>query len=72
MECSRKGKWFKSCNFEPRYHTEEPSTHLISILNRQWGVSEYSLDKLMVKEIYVHDVCTTCGKIVKEGDQINE
>jgi hypothetical protein len=65
VECSRKNKWFRACKFEARYDVQEPTTALINMISRQWGVSDYHLDKLTIKETYICDVCVTCGNIVK-------
>lgn len=64
VPCDRKGKWFGSCKFEPRYDNYVPSESLQKNLYRQWALSESDKDLLVERRLYVHDICVTCGRIV--------
>lgn len=68
--CPRLGRWIGGCRFEPRYHIEEPTEALETILARQWGTSRSDNELLVRKMTYIGDVCTRCGKMVvlEDGD----
>lgn len=60
--CSRKGKWFGGCRFEPRYDVGEPDTSKLG------KVEHYLADAAEIVQAcrpstYIHDVCVRCGKI---------
>jgi hypothetical protein len=57
VECYRKNKWFRACNFEPRYDFSAPDfAGFKSISNLTPELSES-----FQKKTYVKDVCTACG-----------
>lgn len=60
MNCDRKGKWFRSCTFEPRYDEGIADLRQFKTVDR---MTDWMLDKFRPKT-YVHDVCITCGKVV--------
>ncbi len=62
--CPRFGKWFKGCNFEAVYELSPPDLSAFSSVK---FMPDSSLEKFRKKK-YVHHVCTTCGKIAKEGE----
>jgi len=59
-QCSRFGKWFRSCHFEPRYDIGAPTVHL----QRARGCPPEDVAKILRSsstKTYAGDVCTTCG-----------
>lgn len=64
-ECSRIGKLFRGCRFEPRYDIYTPTKELKDIISRQWSTTPSDKDKLLEEMIYVQDVCIVCGKVVE-------
>lgn len=58
--CARIDKWFGGCRFEPRYD-EKPRDYHVG----NYEGSLTSLRKYMTLEVYVHDICIRCGRIVK-------
>jgi hypothetical protein len=58
MDCERKGKWIGGCKFEPRYN-EEP---LNADTQLKGCATAAELRTFIVRNVYVCDVCTTCGK----------
>ena len=63
--CPRIGKLWRSCKFEARYDVFEPSKALEDQLGRSWALSEKDKKALKVQNIYVQDVCVTCGRVVQ-------
>lgn len=63
--CPRIGKIWRSCHFEPRYDTFEPSKALEEQLGRAWNLSENDKKALKLQTVYVQDVCKTCGRVVQ-------
>lgn len=63
-QCPRLGKLFRGCKFEARYDITEPDPVLSLTLSIQWALSESDKDRLVKTSTYVHDICTTCGKII--------
>lgn len=60
MECTRKGKFWRGCKFEPRYDRLFPPT-----LESLPGYPP-ALEALK-EQVYVCDVCTRCGETIKRG-----
>lgn len=52
-------------NFKPRY-TEENTNIRLSEFSGLGGTDQ--LRRLLVREVYIGDVCEWCGKTVKFGD----
>ena len=52
-------------NFQPRY-TDVPN---VRVPTSGSGLSNEALKILLMHNEYVYDICTWCGKIVKEGKQ---
>lgn len=63
-ECPRFGKWIKGCNFEAIYEISAPDLSAFSSIK---FMPNSSLEKFR-KKTYIHSLCKTCGKIVKEGE----
>lgn len=63
--CPRIGKLWRSCKFEARYDVFEPSKALEDQLGRAWALSEKEKNDLMLQNIYVQDICLTCGRVVQ-------
>lgn len=60
--CPRLGKWIGGCRFEPRYDLGPAD---LSVFNSVRGGGFLDLVEKMRAKTYVHDICTTCGKIVQ-------
>lgn len=60
-DCPRIGKFFGRCSFEARYDKEPVDVRVIEALASGTG----SILERFRKVTYVHDICTSCGKIVK-------
>lgn len=59
-QCERKGKWIGGCKFEPRFEEAPYNTHI-----NVKGTDAEGMRSLMFYEVYVRDVCTTCGKTIE-------
>lgn len=66
--CSRIGALWRSCKFEPRYDTYEPSQALEAQMSRAWTVSDLDKERLQRQKIYVQDVCSVCGRVIQRYD----
>jgi len=64
-DCPRLGKWIGGCRFEPRYDLGPADLSSFDTLE---GRGSLALVEKMRAKTYVHDVCTTCGKIVRRPD----
>ena len=69
LTCDRRGKWIGGCKFEARFDEVPPACRLDSeLLNMMINDSTKYVVALTIREMtqqtYVHDICTTCGKIV--------
>ncbi|UGB24704.1 hypothetical protein LPC10_17360 [Methylorubrum sp. B1-46] len=65
--CPRRDKWFRGCRFEPRYDVptlKMPSMEAFDAF--LYGDRVAALGALR-GEVYVHDLCTRCGKVVDRG-----
>lgn len=67
--CPRLGRFFRGCRFVARYDTSGPTSELRNALSLQWGMSERDKDRLVETETYVHDICTTCGRVVDRSQR---
>lgn len=56
---------YKDHNFEPRYD-EHPINTLFRDINCGVPIEEFR--KLFLYKVYVCDICTKCGAIVKRND----
>ncbi len=65
MTCERKGKWFGACNFEPRYDHEPPKRLRFDYDELVFSEEAADIIKQYTKRTYVHEICTTCGKIIE-------
>jgi hypothetical protein len=61
-DCQRLGKLIGGCEFEARYD-EEPCKP--AGLEIDFKGPSGTLKQILTKRTYVHDICVTCGKIVK-------
>jgi hypothetical protein len=66
--CPRVGALWRSCRFEPRYDTYEPSQALEDQMRRAWTVSDIDKERLQRQKIYVQDVCSVCGRVIQRYD----
>jgi len=65
--CPRLGKWIGGCRFEARYDLGPADRSGLSGLEGSAVSVLKALEKMRAKT-YVHDICTTCGKIVRRPD----
>lgn len=64
-DCERKGKWFSSCKFEPRYDVGPP---VFSRVTKVYGDISKIIEA-MKPRTYVKDVCVHCGKEIVRADE---
>lgn len=61
-DCPRAGRWIGHCNFIPRYDRIPPQRTGDLLAD---GMMLNSEIEARTKRIYVCDVCTRCGKVIK-------
>lgn len=72
-DCARKGKFWNGCRFEPRYDTVPPTLSTMGLDTIKTTVCGMeTMIRSMTKEVYVHDVCIRCGKVIERGPQNDE
>ncbi len=69
IECTRNIWGLKRCRFEPRYN-EGPSGEVK--INGADADGLVRIIKAQKPQTYVYDICTSCGKVRREGDQEGE
>lgn len=62
-DCPRAGRWIGGCKFEARYDRIPPSEKFADGVS--WSIEATKLIERSTKRLYVADVCTRCGKVVK-------
>jgi hypothetical protein len=62
-DCPRIGKFLGGCSFEARYDKAPVDPKALVAM---WTVPGPVLERFR-KITYVHDICTSCGKIVKRS-----
>ncbi|HDR9497071.1 TPA: hypothetical protein QDC06_000258 [Burkholderia cepacia] len=65
-DCPRAGRWIGGCKFEARYDKIPPSDSLVDAVS--WSFSAQEIIASATKKIYIADVCTRCGKVIKRED----
>ncbi|MFL9904630.1 hypothetical protein PQR71_41970 [Paraburkholderia fungorum] len=67
--CPRAGRWFGGCNFESRYDENpvELVSEVVSVINRASDEAVHAIMRGNIKQVYIRDVCTRCGKTIERN-----